>query len=47
VPISDTVRSFRELVDGKHDGLPLGAFLYVGAIEEAVAKNERMKSEGA
>ncbi|RUT33308.1 F0F1 ATP synthase subunit beta [Paenibacillus zeisoli] len=38
VPIADTVRSFREILDGKHDELPEAAFLYVGAIEEAVEK---------
>jgi F-type H+-transporting ATPase subunit beta len=34
----DTVRSFKEIVEGKHDNLPEQAFLYVGAIEEAVEK---------
>jgi F-type H+-transporting ATPase subunit beta len=34
----DTVRSFKEIVEGKHDGLPEQAFLYVGTIEEAVEK---------
>jgi F-type H+-transporting ATPase subunit beta len=38
VSTADTVRSFKELVEGKHDQLPLAAFLYVGAIEEAVEK---------
>ena len=36
VPIQDTVRSFKELVEGKWDHLPMGAFMYVGSIEEAV-----------
>ena len=39
----DTLRSFKELCDGKWDHLPEGAFMYVGAIEEAAAKAERMK----
>lgn len=34
----DTVRSFKEILDGKHDGLPEQAFLMVGSIEEAVEK---------
>ncbi|MBP2001815.1 F-type H+-transporting ATPase subunit beta [Paenibacillus shirakamiensis] len=38
VPIADTVRSFREILDGKHDDLPEAAFLFVGPIEEAVEK---------
>ncbi len=36
--IADTVRSFKELCDGKWDHLPEQAFLYVGAVEEAAAK---------
>ncbi|WP_028559241.1 F0F1 ATP synthase subunit beta [Paenibacillus pinihumi] len=38
VSVKDTVRSFREILDGKHDELPEAAFMYVGAIEEAVEK---------
>ncbi|MCY3842891.1 MAG: F0F1 ATP synthase subunit beta [Acidobacteria bacterium] len=37
VPIADTVRGFREIVEGKHDHLPEQAFFMVGGIEEAVA----------
>ena len=47
VPIADTIRGFREIVEGKHDELPEQAFLLVGSIEEAVEKAERMKSEAA
>jgi F-type H+/Na+-transporting ATPase subunit beta len=36
VPIGETVRSFREILDGKHDELPESAFLLKGAIEDAV-----------
>lgn len=43
-PLADTIRSFEEICDGKHDSLPEGAFMYVGAIDEAVAQAERMKS---
>jgi len=42
----DTVRSFKELVEGKWDQLPLDAFRYVGAIEEAVEKAERLQKGG-
>ncbi len=38
VPIKETIRAFREILDGKHDDLPEQAFLYVGTIEEAVLK---------
>src|SRR5271168_485587 len=47
VPIADTVRSFREIVDGKHDDLPEAAFLMVGSIEEAREKGEKMAAEAA
>jgi F-type H+-transporting ATPase subunit beta len=43
VPIGDTVRSFRDIVDGKYDHLPEQAFYMVGTIEEAVEKAEKMK----
>ncbi|RXZ83428.1 F0F1 ATP synthase subunit beta [Paenibacillaceae bacterium] len=38
VSVKDTVRSFKEILDGKHDELPEAAFMYVGMIEEAVEK---------
>jgi F-type H+-transporting ATPase subunit beta len=38
VPLKETVRSFREILDGKHDDLPEEAFRYVGTIDDAVAK---------
>ncbi len=38
VPLKDTVRSFQEILDGKHDNLPEAAFYMVGTIEEAVEK---------
>jgi F-type H+-transporting ATPase subunit beta len=42
-PIAETIRSFEELCDGKHDHLPEKAFMYVGGIDEAVeqAKEEQ------
>ena len=42
VPIADTVKSFKEIVDGKHDGVPEQAFYMVGTIDEALAKAEKM-----
>jgi F-type H+-transporting ATPase subunit beta len=41
------VRSFREILDGKHDDLPEQAFYMVGTIEEAREKAERMAKESA
>ena len=38
VPLSETVRGFREILEGKHDDLPESAFLFVGTIDEAVEK---------
>ncbi len=38
VKLEDTIRSFKEILDGKHDDLPENAFYMVGSIEEAVAK---------
>ena len=42
VPIADTVKSFKEIVDGKHDAVPEQAFYMVGTIEEVLAKAEKM-----
>ncbi len=43
VKIEDTIRGFKEIIDGKHDDLPEAAFLYVGTIEEAVEKAKKMR----
>jgi F-type H+-transporting ATPase subunit beta len=43
VKLADTVRSFREIVDGKHDDIPEQAFYMQGTIEEVLAKAEDMK----
>lgn len=42
VQLEDTIRSFREVLDGKHDDLPEDAFYMVGSIEEARAKSETL-----
>ena len=41
VPIKETVRGFREIIEGKHDDIPESAFLYVGTIDEAVEKAKK------
>jgi F-type H+-transporting ATPase subunit beta len=46
VEVAETVRSCKEMIEGKWDHLPEQAFMYVGAIEEAVEKADRMKAEG-
>ncbi|MEF9959404.1 MAG: F0F1 ATP synthase subunit beta [Niameybacter sp.] len=38
VPVKETIRGFKEILEGKHDDLPENAFLMVGTIEEAVEK---------
>ena len=44
VPVADTVRGFKEILEGKHDDLPEQAFYMVGPIEEAVEKAEQLAS---
>ena len=41
VPLKETIRGFKEIIEGKHDDLPESAFLFVGTIEEAVAKAKK------
>ena len=43
VPLSETVRGFKEIIEGKHDNLPESAFLFVGTIDEAVEKAKRVQ----
>jgi len=43
VKIADTIRGFKEIVEGKHDGVPEQAFYMVGTIEDVLAKVEKMK----
>ncbi len=45
VTVKDTIRGFKEIIEGKHDDLPEGAFYMVGSIDEAKEKAERMGSE--
>ncbi len=43
VKLEDTIKGFKEILDGKYDDLPESAFYMVGTIEEAIAKAEKMK----
>ena len=45
VPLKDTIRSFKEILSGKHDDLPETAFYMVGSIDEVVEKARTMKGE--
>jgi F-type H+-transporting ATPase subunit beta len=45
VPLKETVRGFKEILEGKHDDLPEQAFVYVGTIEEAVSKARELAGE--
>jgi F-type H+-transporting ATPase subunit beta len=47
VPLAETIRGFREIVDGKHDHLPESAFYMVGTIDEAIAKAKKLAAEAA
>jgi F-type H+-transporting ATPase subunit beta len=45
VPVKETIRGFKEILEGKHDKLPEAAFLFVGSIEEAIEKAKTMVTE--
>src|SRR5579875_2312001 len=45
VKLEDTIRGFKEIVEGKHDDIPEQAFYMVGTLEEALEKAERLKAE--
>jgi F-type H+-transporting ATPase subunit beta len=47
VPLAETIRGFKEIVDGKHDHLPESAFYMVGTIDEAIAKAKKLAAEAA
>jgi F-type H+-transporting ATPase subunit beta len=44
VPVAESVRSFKEVLEGKHDDLPEQAFYLVGGIDEVIERAEKMKS---
>ena len=41
VPLKDTIRGFKEILEGKHDSIPESAFLFVGTIEEAIEQAQK------
>ena len=43
VPVSETIRGFREIIEGKHDDLPESAFLFAGTIDDVVAKAKKVQ----
>ena len=45
VSLAETIRGFKEILEGKHDDLPESAFYMVGSIDEAVAKGKKLKGE--
>ena len=45
VPLKETIRGFKEIIEGKHDDLPESAFLFVGTIDEAVEKAKKSAEE--
>lgn len=47
VPLAETLRGFKEILEGKHDDLPESAFYMVGTIDEAIAKAKDMEEKGA
>jgi F-type H+/Na+-transporting ATPase subunit beta len=47
VPLTDTIRGFKEIAEGKHDEIPEQAFYMVGGIEDVLEKAERLREEAA
>ena len=43
VPIKETIRGFKEILEGKHDDLPESAFLFAGTIEDVIQKANKIK----
>ncbi|MBR3723291.1 MAG: F0F1 ATP synthase subunit beta, partial [Selenomonadaceae bacterium] len=46
VPLKETIRGFKEILEGKHDELPEAAFYMVGDINEAIEKGKKLQKEG-
>jgi len=44
VPVADTIKGFKEIVDGKHDDIPERAFYMAGGIEDVLAAAEKMRN---
>ena len=47
VPLKETIRGFKEILEGKHDDLPEAAFYMVGGIDEVIEKAKKLKAEEA
>ncbi len=45
VPVKETIRGFKEILDGQHDNLPEQAFYMVGTIDEAVEAGQKLLAE--
>ena len=45
VPIAETIRGFREIIDGEHDDIPESAFLFAGTIDDVIAKARAMEED--
>ena len=45
MPLEETVRGFKEILEGKHDDMPEEAFYMVGTIDEAREKGDKIKAE--
>ena len=45
--MEETIRGFKEIVEGKHDDLPEAAFYMVGTIDEAIEKGKELAAEAA
>ena len=45
VELTETIKGFKEILEGKHDELPENAFYMVGSIEDVIAKAEKITSE--
>ncbi len=45
VPIAETIRGFREIIDGEHDDLPESAFLFAGTIDDVIEKAKAMEED--
>jgi F-type H+-transporting ATPase subunit beta len=46
VPVEETIKGFKAIVEGEYDDLPEAAFYMVGGIEEVIEKAKRMAAEG-
>ncbi len=45
VPIAETIRGFREIIDGEHDDIPESAFLFAGTIDDVLEKAKSLEED--